>query len=218
MGLSQVRSMTGCSLQNDCRPGWGLAAAYDLDCPFPDRSGDRQTPLRAERPDPRRYELWHDLAPPHPGSAEPRGSVGGLQAAAPCSSAQTYDWAKASARHLLGPEGREPVIAVACADDGRPLFLWPFEMAPAAGMKVLRWLGQDHANYNMGLFAPEAAPKFTANDLSRLLAEVARKTGAVAAILRAQPFSWDGMANPFAAPAHAKQRLRGHPRRLCRPL
>src|SRR5438105_984236 len=132
MVLSQARSMTGCSLQNDCRPGWGLAAArsdgmvseYDLDCPFPDRSGDRQTPLRAERPDPRRYELWHDLAPPHPGSAEPRGSVGGLQAAAPCSSAQTYDWAKASARHLLGPEGREPVIAVACADDGRPLFLW----------------------------------------------------------------------------------------------
>ena len=121
-----------------------------------------------------------------------------LQATAPCSSAQTYDWAKASARHLLGPEGREPVIAVACADDGRPLFLWPFEMAPAAGMKVLRWLGQDHANYNMGLFAPEAAPKFTANDLSRLLAEVARETGAVAAILRAQPFSWDGMANPFA--------------------
>jgi CelD/BcsL family acetyltransferase involved in cellulose biosynthesis len=50
----------------------------------------------------------------------------------------------------------------------------------------------------MGLFAPEAAPKFTANDLSRLLAEVARKTGAVAAILRVQPFSWDGMANPFA--------------------
>jgi CelD/BcsL family acetyltransferase involved in cellulose biosynthesis len=31
-----------------------------------------------------------------------------------------------------------------------------------------------------------------------LLAEVARKTGAVAAILRAQPFSWGGMANPFA--------------------
>ncbi len=89
------------------------------------------------------------------------------------------------------------MIAVACADDGRPLFLWPFEMAPA-GMKVLSWLGQDHANYNMGLFAPEAAPKFTANDLSRLLAEVARETGAVAAILRAQPFSWDGMANPFA--------------------
>jgi CelD/BcsL family acetyltransferase involved in cellulose biosynthesis len=78
--------------------------------------------------------------------------VGGLQAAAPCSSAQTYDWAKASARHLLGPEGREPVIAVACADDGRPLFLWPFEMAPAAGMKVLCWLGQDHA-ITLGDFA-----------------------------------------------------------------
>jgi CelD/BcsL family acetyltransferase involved in cellulose biosynthesis len=121
-----------------------------------------------------------------------------LQAAVPCSSAQTYDWAKAWARHMLGPEGREPVIAVACADDGRPLFLWPFEMAPAAGMKALCLLGQDHANYNMGLFAPESAPKFTANDISRVLAEVARETGAAVAIFKAQPFSWDGMANPFA--------------------
>ena len=75
-------------------------------------------------------------------------------------------------------------------------------MSDSAGMKVLHWLGQEHANYNMGLFAPEAAPKFTANDLSRLLSEVARDTGAAAAILKAQPFSWDGIANPFAKLPH----------------
>jgi CelD/BcsL family acetyltransferase involved in cellulose biosynthesis len=121
-----------------------------------------------------------------------------LQAAAPCTSAQTYDWAKACVRHRLAPEGRDAVIVIGCMEDGRPLFLWPFEMASAGGIKILHWLGQDHANYNMGLFALEAARKFTASDISRLLDEVADETGAAAAILKAQPFSWDGIANPFA--------------------
>jgi CelD/BcsL family acetyltransferase involved in cellulose biosynthesis len=38
----------------------------------------------------------------------------------------------------------------------------------------------------------------TAGDLYRLLGAVARDTGAAAAILQAQPFSWDGSPNPFA--------------------
>jgi CelD/BcsL family acetyltransferase involved in cellulose biosynthesis len=125
-----------------------------------------------------------------------------LQAAAPCTGAQTFDWAQAWVRHVLRPEGHEPVIVVGSAGDGRPLFLWPFEMVGSAGMKVLRWLGQDHANYNMGLFLPEAVATFTAGDISRLLSAVARDTGTVAAILKAQPFNWDGSANPFAKLTH----------------
>jgi CelD/BcsL family acetyltransferase involved in cellulose biosynthesis len=54
----------------------------------------------------------------------------------------------------------------------------------------------------MGLFAPETADLFTAADLSRLLGAVGRCTGAVTAILKAQPFVWDGLANPFAKLSH----------------
>jgi CelD/BcsL family acetyltransferase involved in cellulose biosynthesis len=125
-----------------------------------------------------------------------------LQAAAPCTSAQTFDWAQAWVRHVLRPEGREPVIVVGRAADGQALLLWPFEMAKSAGIKVLHWLGQAHANYNMGLFVPEAATGFTPSDISGLLSEVARASGAAAAILNAQPFSWDGVANPFAGLNH----------------
>jgi CelD/BcsL family acetyltransferase involved in cellulose biosynthesis len=125
-----------------------------------------------------------------------------LQAAAPCTGAQTFDWAQAWVRHVLGPEGHEPVIVVGSAADGQALFLWPFEMTKSAGMRVLHWLGQEHANYNMGLFAPDAAATFTSADISRLLSEVARATGAAAAILKGQPFSWDGIANPFAKLPH----------------
>src|SRR3990170_8325907 len=75
-------------------------------------------------------------------------------------------------------------------------------MAESAGIKVLHWLGQAHANYNMGLFVPEAAAGFTASDISGLLSEAARASGAAAAILKAQPFGWDGVANPFAGLTH----------------
>jgi CelD/BcsL family acetyltransferase involved in cellulose biosynthesis len=124
-----------------------------------------------------------------------------VQTVAPSTGAQTFDWAQAWARHVLGPEGHQPVIVVGTGGDGQVLFLWLFEMARCAGMRVLRWLGQAHANYNLGLSAPDAAA-LNADDISRLLDAVARRTGAAAALLEAQPFQLDGIANPFAKLQH----------------
>jgi CelD/BcsL family acetyltransferase involved in cellulose biosynthesis len=125
-----------------------------------------------------------------------------LQATAACTAAQTYDWALAWTRNVLGPEGREPVIVVGYGPGGAPMFLWAFEMGTKFGLQVLNWLGQDHANYNMGLFTPEAARTLTAPDMSRLLQEAGRQVGAAAAILESQPFAWDGVPNPFATLPH----------------
>ena len=136
-----------------------------------------------------------------------------LQAIAPCTAPQTYDWAKAWARHVLGPEGQDPLIVLGYAPNGALLFLWPFETAKRAGIGVLKWLGADHANYNMGLFAPEAAT-FTKDDMSALLGEVGRQTGVAAAILTAQPFAWDGVANPFAKLSHQSAPSSGYAVRL----
>src|SRR5512143_3686259 len=93
-------------------------------------------------------------------------------------------------------------------------------MTKVAGLSVLQWLAGDHANYNTGLFAPDAAAGFTAKDLSALLDKVARETGAPAAILTAQPFAWDGVPNPFAKLSHqsAKQRLCRQARRFHQAL
>lgn len=125
-----------------------------------------------------------------------------LQSVSPCTGAQTFDWARAWERHVLGPEGREPVIAVGSGANGQVLFIWPFEMGRCAGLPVLKWLSQDHANYNMGLYAPGIAEALTADDMSRLLAAVARGSGASAALLKAQPYNFDGIANPFARLSH----------------
>jgi CelD/BcsL family acetyltransferase involved in cellulose biosynthesis len=123
-----------------------------------------------------------------------------LQASVPCTAAQTFDWAKAWERHVLRPEGREPVIVLGSAN-GQPLFLWPFELSRKAGIGALHWLGQRLSNYNLGLFAPQAA-RLTAEDIYRSLGAVARHSGAAAALLQAQPFGWDGSANPFAQLPH----------------
>jgi CelD/BcsL family acetyltransferase involved in cellulose biosynthesis len=45
-----------------------------------------------------------------PESAQPEWER--LQAIAPCTGPQTYDWANAWARHVLAPEGREPIIVL----------------------------------------------------------------------------------------------------------
>jgi len=125
-----------------------------------------------------------------------------MQATVPCTAAQTYDWAHAWTQHVLGPQHRQPVIVVGHGADGAPLFLWPFEMVSMFGLRVLKWLGQDHANYNMGLFMPEAATGLAAKDISRILGEAARRAGAAAACLDAQPLTWEGVANPFAQLSH----------------
>lgn len=137
-----------------------------------------------------------------------------LQAIAPCTGPQTFDWASAWTRHVLRPGGRDPVVVLGHAPDGTLLFLWPFETAKVASLPVLKWLGTEHANYNMGLFAPKAVTAFTAEDLSRLLAEIGRETGAAAAILTAQPFAWDGVANPFAKLPHQAAPSSGYAVRL----
>jgi CelD/BcsL family acetyltransferase involved in cellulose biosynthesis len=126
----------------------------------------------------------------------------------PCTAAQTFDWAKAWERHVLRPEGREPVIVLGSAN-GQPLFLWPFELSRKAGIGSLHWLGQKLSNYNLGLFAPQAA-SLRPGDMDRLLGAVARETGAAAAILQAQPFSWDGSANPFAHLPHQRSPNSGY--------
>lgn len=137
-----------------------------------------------------------------------------MQAKAPCTSAQTYDWAHAWTEHVLGPEKREPVIVVGYGADGTPLFLLPFEMEARFGLRLLKWLGQDHANYNMGLFLPEAAQGLVASDMSRILRKAARQAGAAAACLDAQPLTWDGVANPFAQLPHQRSPNSGYAIRL----
>ena len=125
-----------------------------------------------------------------------------LQLRAPCTPPQTYAWARAWVRHMVRPDGGGLVIAVGHGADGRVLFLWPFDKARRFGLSVLSWLGQSHANYNMGLFDPEAAASFSGEDIARLMTAVGSVSSADAAFLQSQPYAWEGVENPFATLPH----------------
>ena len=104
-------------------------------------------------------------------------------------------------RPWLGPEGGELVIAVGhCCR-------WP-RLVPLAvrherrfGLSVLRWLGQSHANYNMGLFAPGIAVALTGDDLSPV-ARCASQRPPRMPLCSRNPFTVDSIVNPFAKLPH----------------
>jgi CelD/BcsL family acetyltransferase involved in cellulose biosynthesis len=77
-----------------------------------------------------------------------------LQEKSSCSFAQTYSCAEAWIRHVVIPSGQRPVIAYGESPSGQLRFIWPFETTTVMGQRVLRWLGQEQSNYNMGMFAP----------------------------------------------------------------
>lgn len=125
-----------------------------------------------------------------------------LQAVSPCSPPQTFSFARAWQRHVLAPEGRVPVIVTGYGTDGAPVLLWAFEIIHKFGQPVLIWLGQEQANYNMGLYRPDIAAGLQASDVLQMLNWIAAQVGASAAVLKAQPYDWDGQRNPFADLPH----------------
>lgn len=56
-----------------------------------------------------------------------------IETAVTCTSAQTFDWARAWSVHMLAAQGRAPVIAVGYDADGQVQFLLPFEPRRSAG-------------------------------------------------------------------------------------
>ena len=119
-----------------------------------------------------------------------------LQGSVPCTAAQTFDWAKAWERHVLGPGGREPVIVVGSAANGRILFLSAVRAGQTRGHQVALLARPGSRQLQSGACSRLTRRRSPPRDLYRLLGAVARDTGAAAAMLQAQPFSWDGSLKP----------------------
>ncbi len=125
--------------------------------------------------------------------------------------AQAYGCAKVWFDEVSAPSGAEAAIIAGRSDKGKPLFIWPFEVVKKRGLRALQWVGQDMANYNMGLFDPDFAHTAKAADIRSLLCTAAAMVGDVSlACLRNQPFDWEGMPNPFATLPHQQAPNRGY--------
>lgn len=122
-----------------------------------------------------------------------------VQASAPPTHAQSLACARLWHETVSGPAGAEAAIFAGRSDNGRLLFVWPFEVVKWHGLRVLKWMGQDHGNYNMGVFDPDFVSSATVADIKSLLREAAEMAGNISlADFRNQPAEWEGISNPFA--------------------
>jgi len=121
-----------------------------------------------------------------------------LEARGLCVNAQTFVRARLWFETVSATRGYRLAIAVGCSDSGQPLFVWPFQVEPVNGVSCLRWIGWEHANYQMGLYTLDFAQKVTPGDMRAIIQQFAELAGASAALLKYQPVEWDGAPNPFA--------------------
>lgn len=125
-----------------------------------------------------------------------------LEMIAPHSAYQKFDWVQAWLDNIAPHVGTRPCIVLGRGPGGAPAFILPLGLRHGTGFTLGGWLGGKHANYNMGLYAPEIAGRLDRATLSSVLAEAGRAAGIHAFALLNQPFAWQGYANPLAALPH----------------
>jgi CelD/BcsL family acetyltransferase involved in cellulose biosynthesis len=94
--------------------------------------------------------------------------------------------------------GFAPRILVFRDASGRPVLLLPLAVKRQRGLCVARLIGGKHANFGLGVWAPEWAP--SPLELRALLRDIgARQLGVDAYVFSRLPLSWRGGANPLAS-------------------
>ncbi len=123
-----------------------------------------------------------------------------LEAAGAGSLFQSYRWAKAWCRHVAPARGERPLIVSGTAPDGSIEFLLPLSIRRVGGLAVLGWLGQEHAGYNLGLYADGGRRFPTGAGLEQLLRTICAAHPGIALIhFTSQPARFNDAANPFAS-------------------
>src|SRR6266852_7735876 len=64
---------------------------------------------------------------------------------------QRFDLLAAWQRHVGAPAGVRPFIITGFDAAGEPVFLWPFGRQGMGPLRLVKFLGSKHANFNVGL-------------------------------------------------------------------
>lgn len=116
---------------------------------------------------------------------------------------QSYDWLDAWRTSAMDAYREVPFIVIGRDRAGALSFIWPFAVVRRLGVSVLTWLASPINSYNFGIFAPQSEALEPAVAREILLRAITAGSGIRAIDLKAQPASWEGHDNPFAAVAAA---------------
>jgi CelD/BcsL family acetyltransferase involved in cellulose biosynthesis len=144
-----------------------------------------------------RVDVFEDMM-----SAEPfwRRLESGRSLATPY---QRFDLLSAWQYHVGARIGVTPFIIVGFDDASEPVFLWPFGRTRQGPLKVLRFLGSKHANFNVGLWRRDSLATIGGHDLRGIFDGLAASGHDIDLVaLFCQPLVWDGVPNPFGLLPH----------------
>jgi CelD/BcsL family acetyltransferase involved in cellulose biosynthesis len=123
---------------------------------------------------------------------------------------QRFAWISAWQRHVGAERGIEPRIAVVRSGTDVACIL-PLGLRRSYGVRVLEWLGGEHADYQGGLFSPAFLAACDAKTFSAIWQECLSQIGEVGRVnLVKQTLRIGDFANPFAAFRHAESTALGH--------
>jgi CelD/BcsL family acetyltransferase involved in cellulose biosynthesis len=117
-----------------------------------------------------------------------------------CSPYQRFDWVQSFAAALAAAEGFRMQVLLLRGGDDSPLLLLPLAVRQQHGVTIASIVGGKQANFHLPLMAPGLSSRLPARRLQELLVAAGRdRLGIDCFVLRNQPLSWRGDANPLAA-------------------
>lgn len=152
----------------------------------PDRSaGERARP-------------WHSITISHDPTAL-EAEWRSLEASALVTPYQAYGWIRPFVETVGAADATEFRYVALRDAAGRTLAILPLALTRRNGVRFGEFIGGKHANYHMGLYAPDFAAALDAAAARALLVEIGTAIGALDGFIFVnQPRDWQGVPNPLA--------------------
>jgi len=112
---------------------------------------------------------------------------------------QAHAWVAAFVATVGRSHGMEFRHVVLRDGRGQPVAILPLVLTRRNGIRFAEFIGGKHANYHMGVYAPEFAAGLDTETTRAMLLEIAAAIGGLDAFVFVnQPVEWQGLANPMA--------------------
>nr|WP_197064428.1 GNAT family N-acetyltransferase [Methylobacterium sp. ZNC0032] len=112
---------------------------------------------------------------------------------------QGYDWIRPFVETIGAAHEMVLRYALVHGANGELYALLPLVITKRSGFRFAEFIGGKHANYHMGLYAPDFAAQLDAAQTTRMLTEIGAAIGGLDAFVFVnQPVIWQGVGNPAA--------------------
>lgn len=170
----------------------------------PEMSAYAETPAAARdvtparRQNPGRALPWHEIAIVQD-IAQIEGEWRALEVQALVTPYQAYGWVRPFVETVGAAHGMEFRYVVLRDAAGRAEAILPLVLTRRSGVHFGEFIGGKHANYHMGLFAPDFAAALSPDTVRLLLSEIGSAIGRLDGFIFVnQPTEWGGLPNPLA--------------------